>query len=1725
MQTHVTAGRGRIRAALGVFTVGVVLTAASASHFAAQHEQALRDRLHERVNAAAEGIRDRIERYQFGLRGARGALVAMGEAGINRRAFARYMLSRDMAAEFPGARGFGFIRRVSEAQLPAFIEAARRDGAPAFEVLMFSPHPGDRYVIEYIYPLETNLGATGLDIASESKRRRAAEEAMLSGEPRLTPPITLVQADQRPRQSFLFLMPFYQGQASAGRPNRPEEQLIGWSYAPLVIDEVLAGMADRLRDLDVELFDEGTGERFYAANEGSADGTPRMNMSVQLPVYGRIWRLHASTTPAIVASIGAPPVAQAWTAGLALSLLAGVSVHLLLHRRAQHRAWLGLPDAMHGVTLRNFFGSPLGRGGLSLYCAGLAIYAGMGYRSLREDAERMWERDLDDAVTARARQIERALSARRQAMEFLAATPFATTDGSPAPLKPTTMLPRIQALAQAYLRGAPEVLALDLVWLHREGRAKVPSLFTPEAVAIGTGAGPVEVKRILRGSDGRLQPVAGVLADHGRELIRQLLQHPASTVVYSPLRRESMGAGQDTVVFRAAVIVRDAMGRPMAAMVTTVDASRRASDLALPLPPQMSLVAMNDRRQLVTPPAVGSSTAATLSALQSVNALDALADPIPVPGRALLQRADGPGGELWTVRRALAYNPDWPAANVTYVASVPLSAVEQSLRHEFLQRLQMPLAGGLLGGALLFFYWTGLQRQLLVRAQHLHQAALLDQTHDAFIAVDIHGRVLSWNKAAEQIFGLAARDALGQALVNLAPIDAPWPSDLKAGQEVEFTTTLSTPGRACVRPAPQTVERTPDQNVEQNVEQTGEQSAGRAVAGAAAPGDEDATLQQAPDSSEPRWVSIHCLRLMEPGPWGADVIVIVRDVSVQRQVRLRLEALNDRLERDVQARTQDLAQERQRLSNIIEGTAVGTWEWLVQDGQVLCNERWAAMLGFRLAELDPMTMARWRERLHPQDLPDFELALERHLQRCDPVFSCEIRMRHRQGNWVWIQSLGRVVSRTADDEPEWMVGIHQDITPIKTALDRLASTASLLQGVLSAATEISIIATDDQGTITVFNSGAERLLGYRAQDVVGRHSPALIHLKEEVDARAEELSRETGKPVSGFSALVRIPQLHGSENREWTYVRKDGTHFPVSLVVTTQRDAEGRLLGYLGIAQDITARRQAEQTLRLARDNAEAASLAKSSFLANMSHELRTPMNAVLGIAHLLKRSSLGQDQRQLLGKLETAGKTLLAIINDVLDLAKIEAGGLHVEWAAVEPRKVLAELGELLDAQAGAKGLQLRTACAEEVPAHVASDPLRLRQILLNLVGNALKFTARGGVSVSVQRVATPTGHALAWTVADTGIGISDEARQRLFQPFVQADVSTTRRYGGTGLGLSIVRELTGLLGGHIEVSSVPGQGSTFTLTLPERELPGSRRVGDLQLVLLGLSEAPLVQLRHLCKRLGWSTHTAASVAALDAASPTDVVIGDAQALNALRQSGGASPLAGVATIRLDADVDVDVDSDSDRNSDGDRDGERANAHADANAVLRAPISPSKLFNAVAAALAPRRDYERLLRHTRFDEVDVQWLRGLCVLVVDDSDINLEIARSLLEREGATVRTAANGQEALTALRADTDVAIDAVLMDVQMPVMDGLQACRILRQELQMSLPVIALTAGALDDERNRALEAGMTDFLSKPLEPAVVVRSLRLHIDRAASEEVMDCQSVAVFGLDSAGDRHEA
>ena len=670
--------------------------------------------------------------------------------------------------------------------------------------------------------------------------------------------------------------------------------------------------------------------------------------------------------------------------------------------------------------------------------------------------------------------------------------------------------------------------------------------------------------------------------------------------------------------------------------------------------------------------------------------------------------------------------------------------------------------------------------------------------------------------------------------------------------------------------------------------------------------------------------------------------------------------------------------------------------------------------------------------------------------------------------------------------------------------------SSALQNAIFNSANFSSIATDAMGVIQIFNVGAERMMGYLAAEVTNKLTVADLHDPGEVVARAAALSVEFGTPIAPGFETLSFKAARGIEDiYELTKIRKDGSRFPAVVSVTALRDAHGGIIGYLLIgtdntarreveaergrldqrlrdqqfytrsliesnvdalmtidphgivtdvnkqaealtsrtrdeligapfencfteplraeaainqvlgegkvtnyeltarasdgrltvvscnattfhdrdgllqgvfaaARDITERKQYEESLRDATHRAEQANHAKSEFLANMSHEIRTPMNAVIGLSYLLGQTSLDEQQSGFLSKVTLASKSLLLVLNNVLDLSKIEAGELIVERRAFSLARLLEELPDVMAVQALAKGIAFEIDAEEDLPVALEGDATRLNQILTNLLSNAIKFTDRGGVELRVRLVAATRTHVkLCFIVRDTGIGIARDMQARLFAPFAQADASITRRFGGTGLGLSIVKRLTALMGGEVRMDSTLGVGSEFSVTL-EFELTS------------------------------------------------------------------------------------------------------------ADALARLDIGP-----VVAGELA---------------------LRGVRVLVVDDSDINLDVTKRILESEGARVWLASDGKQAFDLLHADPET-VDVVLMDVQMPVLDGHDATRRIRRELGLqSLPIIALTAGALSSERQRAAEAGMDDYIVKPFDAQSLVRHILRHVQPATGPLAPDAAAAA-------------
>ncbi|MCK7582996.1 MAG: response regulator [Chromatiales bacterium] len=574
----------------------------------------------------------------------------------------------------------------------------------------------------------------------------------------------------------------------------------------------------------------------------------------------------------------------------------------------------------------------------------------------------------------------------------------------------------------------------------------------------------------------------------------------------------------------------------------------------------------------------------------------------------------------------------------------------------------------------------------------------------------------------------------------------------------------------------------------------------------------------------------------------------------------------------------------------------------------------------------------------------------------------------------------------------------------------------------------------------------------------------------------------------------------------------DGSRKTILNWAIALRDESDQLMGAFCVNQDITPLKQAERALSEARDRAEASNQAKSAFLANMSHEIRTPMNAVLGFCYLLEQRTLDPTSADLVHKIHRAGQALLGLINDILDFSKIEAGHLEIEATPFRLSEMLDTLAGIMTAAAGDKPLELILTPPGERIEGLIGDAGRLQQVLINLLGNAVKFTACGEVELRLERVAEHEDRlALRFMVRDTGIGIAPEHQTEIFNAFAQADTSIGRRFGGTGLGLAISQRLVRMMGGQLELESAPEQGSAFYFTLPLRRDPNApepaAELGRLRLLVVDDCATAGAALVQTARALGWWVDWADSSAAaqehlaarLALPSPYDAVLIDwrmpgedglscARALQAtVAGKGLAKPPALLLMTSPQSRPDLEAQP----------------GIATIDAILDKPVTPSALYNALASLRGARRRYANTSRLLSFGRKSRQ-LAGLRVLVVDDSEINQEVASGILAGQGAQVSVAGDGEAALAWLDAYPD-AVDIVLMDVQMPRLDGYAATRRLRQDPRRhNLPVIALTAGAFQSMQEAARAAGMNDFVAKPFNVARLIACIQRWTGTAPAED---------------------
>ncbi len=666
-------------------------------------------------------------------------------------------------------------------------------------------------------------------------------------------------------------------------------------------------------------------------------------------------------------------------------------------------------------------------------------------------------------------------------------------------------------------------------------------------------------------------------------------------------------------------------------------------------------------------------------------------------------------------------------------------------------------------------------------------------------------------------------------------------------------------------------------------------------------------------------------------------------------------------------------------------------------------------------------------------------------------------------------------------------GTARDVTDraeVRTALEEVARKNSLVRSLING-TEDLIFFKDGEGVYQGCNHRYADFVGFPEDEIVGKKDEDLVG-----PTRAAAYRRSDVEALTSWDAV---------KFEEWV-VDRDGRRRLWETVKTVFRHVEGDTLGVLGVVRDMTERKQAEERMRELAERAERATRMKSAFLANMSHEIRTPMNGVLGMTEILLSTDLSAEQRQSLQIIRSSGESLLAVLNDILDISKIEAGHLELEEVSFDLNEEILGAVALFSHSAVERGSELMVDLRPEVPRGVKGDPTRLRQVLSNLVGNAVKFTQDGEILVAVALDGGDEKQArVRFSVKDTGVGIPKDKQQSIFQEFTQADSSTTRHYGGTGLGLTISRHLVSLMGADLGLESAEGEGSEFYFTLalpidpdftPKTE-PGDRvDLTGVKALIVDDLETNRRIFRDFLETAGARVQVTAGaddalnlLRTVQSQEPFDFVI-----LDLLMPGRDGFQLA--EDIRLDPELrDIPLMILTSSNRLGDR---KLAARLRVNAFLQKPVSRADLLRAVNAVLQARDGTEAVLAgKATGGEGEGQGgisasapTEGLYVMVAEDNLVNQQVAEGLLTRWGCEVRVVANGVEALEALEERIP---DLILMDVQMPEMDGLEATRLIRLDSRFAaVPILALTAHVLPEERLKCQEAGMDDYVPKPFKP---------------------------------------
>ena len=935
-------------------------------------------------------------------------------------------------------------------------------------------------------------------------------------------------------------------------------------------------------------------------------------------------------------------------------------------------------------------------------------------------------------------------------------------------------------------------------------------------------------------------------------------------------------------------------------------------------------------------------------------------------------------------------------------------------------------------------------------------AAIVESAEEAIVGKTSEGIITSWNGGAESLYGYSAEEIVGRSASLLFPPerDEELPSILERinrGQRVEPYDTVR------IR--------------------------------------KDGTRLDVSTSVSP---------IRNPKGVVVAAAAFTRDISERKSAEKEIQKLNADLEkrveertldlkaanRDLEGRTRQLAQSELWLSTILNTVADGIMIIGEQGTIETVNVAGAQLLGWREKDLEGrnyLSLISESDRDRIQQIIEGSLATNPVAPQGGIQEALALRM---DGSTFPAEF---VLKDFYSDGTRHAVISFRDVIERKKAEEEIQHYSQEVNDLYMNA-PCGYHSLDESGNFLRVNDTELRMLGYTREEMVER-----MNIRDLLTPESRQVY------AANFPIFMKQGWIN---NLEFGFYRKDGSVLPVLLSGTAVKDSHGTFIVSRSTMIDNTEKKHLIEKLQEAKKVAEEATQAKSSFLANMSHEIRTPMNAVIGFANLALKTELTARQRDYVSKIHNAGVSLLGLINDILDFSKIEAGRLSIEEVDFALDAVIENLIAATAHSTVEKGLELLINVPRDIPQHLIGDPHRLGQVLINLVGNSVKFTEAGDVEVRVALLER-TGEKvkLRFAVRDTGIGMAEEQMSKLFQPFSQADSSTTRKYGGTGLGLSITRHLVEMMGGQIWVESAVAKGSTFTFTVwfgiatgkpPRHVMP--RRLDGMRILVVDDNAGAREVLHDVLSSLRFRVETAASgeegvsaVQTADTRDPFGLVVMDwkmpgIDGIEATRRITAKGGLQNPPVVFL-------------LSASGAGEGERTRAlQAGAVDFLVKPVTSSTLVDALLKAFAP--EVLSAMKDAPKESNGARELMGARVLLVEDNEINQQIALELMKGAGINASLARNGREAYEILER-TDTRFDLVLMDIQMPEIDGYEATKRIRSQTWGSeIPIIAMTAHALVEEREKAMQAGMNDHISKPIDPDAMFATMQKYYRHGGS-----------------------